>query len=261
MHPTMIPTPPRAGQRRRCAQRDLHSWRGAWLYDVLWAGGGPDADRDRGDGRHPAKSRAIAQSGGDARAAMRWAIRLASIKRARVKPMDGVVCEYYLRFRPKISRACSARSRRCWAATEFRSRRSFSRGAAWSETVPVIMRTSRGSRAQPEPRAGAESSAANWSSRRPPSFGLRSGSDAMARGATERHRGGVPARLTRWPGLIEHYRRFLPVTRRTPVVTLNEGNTPLIESIPSWPSGSAKHKGLLEVRGRSTRPAPSRIAG
>jgi threonine synthase len=36
-------------------------------------------------------------------------------------------------------------------------------------------------------------------------------------------------RLTRWPGLIEHYRRFLPVTDATPVVTLNEGNTPLIE--------------------------------
>jgi threonine synthase len=39
-------------------------------------------------------------------------------------------------------------------------------------------------------------------------------------------------RLTRWPGLIEHYRRFLPVTDATPVVTLNEGNTPLIESPP-----------------------------
>ncbi|HTY54383.1 MAG TPA: threonine synthase [Candidatus Binataceae bacterium] len=39
-----------------------------------------------------------------------------------------------------------------------------------------------------------------------------------------------PARLTRWPGLIEHYRRFLPVSDDTPVVTLNEGNTPLIES-------------------------------
>jgi threonine synthase len=37
-------------------------------------------------------------------------------------------------------------------------------------------------------------------------------------------------RLTRWPGLIEHYRRFLPVTDSTPIVTLNEGNTPLIES-------------------------------
>ncbi|MGH7864908.1 MAG: threonine synthase [Candidatus Binataceae bacterium] len=37
-------------------------------------------------------------------------------------------------------------------------------------------------------------------------------------------------RLTRWPGLIEHYRRFLPVSDSTPVVTLNEGNTPLIEA-------------------------------
>jgi len=38
-------------------------------------------------------------------------------------------------------------------------------------------------------------------------------------------------RLTRWPGLIEFYRRFLPVSDDTPVVTLNEGNTPLIESV------------------------------
>src|ERR1700688_2622071 len=37
-------------------------------------------------------------------------------------------------------------------------------------------------------------------------------------------------RLFNWPGLIEHYRRFLPVTDATPVVTLNEGNTPLIEA-------------------------------
>ncbi len=31
-----------------------------------------------------------------------------------------------------------------------------------------------------------------------------------------------------WPGVIEHYREFLPVSDRTPVVTLLEGNTPLI---------------------------------
>ena len=31
-----------------------------------------------------------------------------------------------------------------------------------------------------------------------------------------------------WRGVIEHYRDFLPVTDRTPVVTLGEGNTPLI---------------------------------
>lgn len=31
-----------------------------------------------------------------------------------------------------------------------------------------------------------------------------------------------------WPGLIEAYRQYLPVTETTPVVTLQEGNTPLI---------------------------------
>ena len=31
-----------------------------------------------------------------------------------------------------------------------------------------------------------------------------------------------------WPGVIEAYREFLPVTASTPVVTLHEGNTPLI---------------------------------
>ena len=31
-----------------------------------------------------------------------------------------------------------------------------------------------------------------------------------------------------WPGLIEAYRQYLPVTEKTPVVTLLEGNTPLI---------------------------------
>lgn len=34
--------------------------------------------------------------------------------------------------------------------------------------------------------------------------------------------------LKGWPGLIEAYRRYLPVTDTTPVVTLQEGNTPLI---------------------------------
>lgn len=33
-----------------------------------------------------------------------------------------------------------------------------------------------------------------------------------------------------WRGLIEEYREYLPVTEATPVVTLHEGNTPLIPS-------------------------------
>ena len=43
---------------------------------------------------------------------------------------------------------------------------------------------------------------------------------------------GVSARVTAihrpWPGLIEAYREYLPVTDSTPVVTLLEGNTPLV---------------------------------
>jgi len=31
-----------------------------------------------------------------------------------------------------------------------------------------------------------------------------------------------------WPGLIDHYKAYLPVTKDTPVLTLHEGNTPLI---------------------------------
>lgn len=33
-----------------------------------------------------------------------------------------------------------------------------------------------------------------------------------------------------WKGLIHKYKKYLPVTKETPVVTLNEGNTPLIYS-------------------------------
>ena len=34
--------------------------------------------------------------------------------------------------------------------------------------------------------------------------------------------------MNAWPGVIERYRQFLPVSPSTPVVTLHEGNTPLI---------------------------------
>lgn len=33
-----------------------------------------------------------------------------------------------------------------------------------------------------------------------------------------------------WPGIIEHYRSFLPVSAKTPVCTLLEGNTPLLKA-------------------------------
>lgn len=34
-----------------------------------------------------------------------------------------------------------------------------------------------------------------------------------------------------WRGIINEYRNFLPVTDETPVITLNEGNTPLVKAI------------------------------
>jgi threonine synthase len=42
----------------------------------------------------------------------------------------------------------------------------------------------------------------------------------------------MPRTGTAWRGLIEEYRRYLPVSDATPVVTLREGNTPLIP-VPS----------------------------
>lgn len=35
----------------------------------------------------------------------------------------------------------------------------------------------------------------------------------------------------KWRGLIEEYREFLPVTKDTPVITLLEGNTPLVRAV------------------------------
>jgi threonine synthase len=34
----------------------------------------------------------------------------------------------------------------------------------------------------------------------------------------------------RWHGVIHRYRDYLPVTEKTPVITLQEGNTPLIRA-------------------------------
>ncbi|HAG83891.1 MAG TPA: threonine synthase [Cyanobacteria bacterium UBA12227] len=64
-----------------------------------------------------------------------------------------------------------------------------------------------------------------------------------------------------WPGLIEAYRPYLPVTDSTPVITLREGNTPLIpvptiaeavgRGVQVWvkydglnPTGSFKDRGM-----------------
>jgi threonine synthase len=52
----------------------------------------------------------------------------------------------------------------------------------------------------------------------------------------------------RWPGLIEAYREHLPVTAATPVVTLLEGNTPLVEA-PRIAERAGVGRVLLKVEG------------
>jgi threonine synthase len=52
-----------------------------------------------------------------------------------------------------------------------------------------------------------------------------------------------------WRGVIEAYREFLPVTEATPVVTLLEGGTPLIESRALGPSLPGQIQLLLKYEG------------
>ena len=64
-----------------------------------------------------------------------------------------------------------------------------------------------------------------------------------------------------WPGVIQAYREFMPVTEQTPIITLREGDTPLLPApalqeriglpIPLYlkyeganPTGSFKDRGM-----------------
>lgn len=58
----------------------------------------------------------------------------------------------------------------------------------------------------------------------PPCSSTAATGSQLAKQSTALHRG--------WPGLIETYRQYLPVSNTTPIVTLHEGNTPLIP-VPS----------------------------
>lgn len=66
--------------------------------------------------------------------------------------------------------------------------------------------------------------------------------------------------MKRWPGLLEAYKEFLPVNKETPLLSLNEGNTPLIKLdrlSEQWgvelyvkmeganPTGSFKDRGMV----------------
>ena len=48
-----------------------------------------------------------------------------------------------------------------------------------------------------------------------------------------------------WPGIIEKYASYLPVSAQTPRITLNEGNTPLVPLLTCVPT-SGLH-GLCQI--------------
>jgi threonine synthase len=50
--------------------------------------------------------------------------------------------------------------------------------------------------------------------------------------SSQTHTPETPRQQRGWPGLIRAYQSYLPVTETTPIVTLHEGNTPLI-AVPS----------------------------
>src|SRR5437879_491487 len=52
----------------------------------------------------------------------------------------------------------------------------------------------------------------------------------MSSGRTPHPRPLPQGERGKYRGVIEHYRTFLPVTNKTPIITLLEGNTPLIPS-------------------------------
>ncbi len=83
--------------------------------------------------------------------------------------------------------------------------------------------------------------------------------------------------LPAWPGLIERYRTYLPVSESTPVVTLLEGNTPLVRArrlaermgIPGLalylkveganPTGSFKDRGMTLAVSKAVESGSTRL--
>lgn len=61
--------------------------------------------------------------------------------------------------------------------------------------------------------------------------------------------------VSRWQGVIAHYRDFLPVTEKTPIVTLHEGNTPLLRA--RWLEQLLDQKAEVYLKFEGTNPTGS----
>ena len=55
--------------------------------------------------------------------------------------------------------------------------------------------------------------------------------------------------MMRWRGIIEEYRKFLPVGDQTPIVSLQEGNTPLIPATRLAEKVCPGHELFLKIEG------------
>ena len=130
---------PSAGRRGRRVQRDLYSRRGAGLDHVFRAGRGADADGDRRDGRC-ARDRARANRR-RRRARPSAGLPDGLDGRARVKPMDGVLCEYYLRFEARDKPGVLGAIASVLGRSGISIASVIQQGRGVEGTVPVIMRT------------------------------------------------------------------------------------------------------------------------
>ena len=136
------------------------------------------------------------------------------MKRRRVKPMDDVVCEYYLRFMARdkpgvLGAIASVLGRMRLSIASVIQKGSRGRGGnhgAGNHADP------RGARAQPEARAGGDSRTEIVQVGTLPSSESRSSFSRWPSTHSGLERFEKSVRLSHWPGLIEHYRRFLPVT-------------------------------------------------
>ncbi|MFA0746470.1 pyridoxal-phosphate dependent enzyme, partial [Fervidibacter sp.] len=61
--------------------------------------------------------------------------------------------------------------------------------------------------------------------------------------------------VSRWQGIIAHYRDFLPITEKTPIVTLHEGNTPLLRA--KWLEQLLDRKAEVYLKFEGTNPTGS----
>ena len=80
-------------------------------------------------------------AGSAARGSFRWATRSTAMKRARVKPMDDVVCEYYLRFMARDKPGVLGAIASVLGGSGISIASVIQKGRGAEMTVPVIMRT------------------------------------------------------------------------------------------------------------------------